>query len=321
MKAAFFTHFGAPEIVVSIQDIEKPIPKEDEVLVRIHATAINDYDWSLVRGKPYLYRLMFGLTKPKLRLGMEVAGVLEHVGKNVTEFQVGDEVYGDTSEAKFGTMAEYIAVNPKVLRHKPKEISFEEAACVPHAALLALQGLREAGQLSPETKVLINGAGGGVGNFAIQLLKKQGCRVTGVDSAPKFDHMKELGYDALIDYKSQDFTQQDEKYDVILDCKSLRSPFAYLRALKSSGKYITVGGNPDKLISLLFWGLLTRPFTKKRLQILALKTNQGLDEISEMFAQGQLKVSIDGPYALEEVPRLIQYFGEGKHQGKVVVRP
>jgi len=319
MKAAIITHYGDPEKVVSIQEVDKPIPQESQVLIRVHAATINDYDWSLVTGKPYLYRLLFGVFKPRLRPGMEVSGIVESVGREVQHFKAGDAVYGDTSEGGFGTMAEYVAIHEKALVKKPSELSHLEAVCFPHASILALQGLRDSGKMQAGQNILINGGGGGVGSFALQLAKLQGCEVTGVDNASKLEAMKNWGYDAVIDYKKTNFTQASIQYDLILDCKSSLSPFSYLKALKPEGKYISVGGKVSVLLSLLFWGVIFRPFTKKRLQILALKPNKGLDYINKLVSENKLKATVDGPYKLEELPRLINYFGTGKHQGKIVV--
>lgn len=314
MKALIFTKYGNPEEVLKLREIEKPKPKENEVLIKVKSTTINDYDWSLVRGRPKLYQLMFGLFRPKQTIpGMELSGIIEEIGSGVKHLKVGDHVYGDISELGFGTFAEYIAIDPKAVIIKPSNLTFEQAAALPHAGLLAYQGLKE---LKEHQKVLINGAGGGVGSIAIQIAKHYNCEVTGVDTSAKFDMMKSQGFDHVIDYKQTDFTKTGEQYDFILDCKSKKSAFAYLKALKPNGTYVTVGGDLNNLIGLLFWGKMVSLFSKKKLQILALKPNEGLEELNELL---NIKCQIDGPYRPEEIPRLIQYFGEGKHQGKIVV--
>ncbi|WPP52687.1 NAD(P)-dependent alcohol dehydrogenase [Catalinimonas niigatensis] len=326
MKAIVCTSYGPPE-TLQLKEVEKPMPKENEVLVKIMATAINDYDWSMVRGKPYLYRLMFGLLKPGQAIpGMELAGIVEAVGADVISFKSGDAVYGDISAYGFGSFAEYIVIHEKALVKKPESMGFEEAASIPHAALLARQGLCDIGNIRSKQKILINGAGGGVGTFGLQLAKLLECEVTGVDTGEKLEMMKALGFDQVIDYRKEDFTRRVTsaknrvQYDLILDCKTSRSPFSYLPSLKPHGMYVTVGGKPLRLLQVLVFAKLISFFTKKKLSILALQPNQGLAYINELYAQGKIKCIIDGPYALAEAPRLIQYFGEGKHQGKVVLK-
>lgn len=322
MKAAQFEKYGSPETVLSIKEVAKPTPKENEVLVKIHATTINDYDWSIVRGKPYLYRLMFGFSKPKHPVpGMELSGVVEEIGTKVTELKVGDAVFGDTSDFGFGTLAQYISINEKALIKKPDALSFEEAAAIPHAFTLAFQALRDIGNIQDGQKVLINGGGGGVGTLGLQLAKLHNCEVTGVDSAEKLAMMKSIGYDSVIDYKTTDFTKNGIQYDLILDCKSNKRALSYPRSLKPNGIYVTIGGNLTSLISVLFWGKIISLFSSKKLEILSLKPNKDLAEISEFVQQKKIKCIIDGTYALEEIPRLFQYFGEGKHKGKIVISP
>jgi NADPH:quinone reductase-like Zn-dependent oxidoreductase len=321
MRAILFENYGVPIKVITIKEIAKPIPKANEVLIKVHATAINDYDWSLVRGKPYLYRLMFGLFKPKNQIpGMELSGVVEAIGMDVTKWKVGDAVYGDISNHGFGTFAEYISIHEDSVIEKPKELSFEVAAAIPHASALALQGLRDMGKMKQGQKVLINGGGGGVGTIGFQLAKLYDCHVTGVDSVEKFEMMTSLGYDQLIDYNVFDFTRLGEQYDLILDCKTNKSPFSYLKALAPNGKYVTVGGNLSSLVSVLLWSKVISIFSSKKLKILSLKPNEGVDYISQLLIEGKINSQIDGPYPLEKSPRLIQYFGEGLHKGKIVVR-
>ena len=319
MKAIVLTKYGSPD-VLQLKEVEQPTPGENEVLVKIHATAVNDYDWSMVRGKSYLYRLMFGITKPKRQIpGMELAGTIEALGANVTSFKKGDEVYGDISEYGFGSFAEYICINEKALIHKPAGMSFEEAASIPHAAILALQGLIDCGNIQKGQKVLINGAGGGVGTFGLQIAKQFEAEVTGVDTGDKLLMMKSIGYDHIIDYRKEDFTKRGQRYDLILDTKTTRSTFAYARSLKSKGTYVTVGGHLIRLLQTLFLGPLISRFGKKSIRIVALKANKDLGYINELFEAGKIKCMIDGPYKLSEVPYAVQYFGEGKHGGKVVI--
>ncbi len=321
MKAVVAKKYGPPEKVLAVCEVPKPSPKEKEVLIKIHATAINDYDWGAVTGKPYLYRLLFGLTKPKHPIaGMELSGVVEEVGAGVEKLKSGDAVYGDISAHGFGSFAEYICVPENAVMKKPGNMSFEDATAIPHASMLALQALRDKAKIRQGEKVLINGAGGGVGMFGLQLAKLYNCEVTGVDAGEKLDMMKSIGFDQVIDYKKENFTKSGLQYDLILDCKSNQSPSSYLRSLKTKGRYITVGGEIPALIKILFMGKAFSLFSSKKLQILSLKPNNGLEYISELFAQGKIRCIIDGPYTIEDIPKLIRYFAEGKHKGKVVVK-
>ncbi|MGM0579959.1 MAG: NAD(P)-dependent alcohol dehydrogenase [Bacteroidota bacterium] len=320
MKAIFCSHYTSPE-KLEIKEVPTPIPAKHEVLVKIHATAINDYDWSMVRGKPYLYRLLYGITKPKRPIaGMELSGLIEDIGEGITQFKKGDAVYGDISEFGFGSFAEYIAINEKALVLKPDTMSFEEATAIPHAALLAHQGLVEKGKIQKGQKVLINGAGGGVGTFALQLAKMYDAEVTGVDTGKKLNNMKTIGYDDVIDYKKENFTNRGERYDLILDAKTSQPTWNYLKALKPKGKYVTVGGTAGNLILFALTAGLITILTGKKFLLLALQPNRGLSYIKQLYAEGKIKAVIDGPYTFHEIPRLIQYFGEGKHTGKVVIK-
>lgn len=322
MNAYGIYRYGDPEQVLKLE--EKPIPdlKESEVLIKVKATSINDYDWCVCTGNPFAYRLFFGLFKPRKVLstpGMEVAGIVERLGPKVSKLKVGDEVFGDTSDHGFGSFAENMSLHEDALSVKPKEMTFEDAVTIPHAGLLALQGFDLAGEISKDSKILINGGGGGVGSFALQLAKHQGAEVWGVDTGEKLELMKSQGFDHVIDYRRNDFTQMGEKYDIILDCKTSFSPRSYLRALKEDGVYVTVGGRSGKLLSLLFARKFIHLFTKKTLNILALKTNKGVDEIAALYVSGRIKCLIDGPYPFEKLPWAVKYFGEGRHHGKVVV--
>ena len=320
MRALVFTKYGSPE-VLQLKEIAKPTPKENEVLVKIHATAVNDYDWSMIRGKPYLYRLLYGILKPKHQIaGMELAGTIEALGPNANSFKIGDAVYGDISQYGFGSFAEYVCINEKALTLKPVKMSFEEAAAIPHAAMLAVQGLLDIGQLQKGQKILINGAGGGMGTFGLQIAKLYDAEVTGVDTGGKLKMMKELGFDYIIDYKKEDFTKNKQCYDLILDAKTTRSTFRYLRALNPNGKYVTVGGYLNRLIPIIILKPFISIISKKRVHMVALKPNKDLEYINELFSVGKIKPVIDGPYKLSEVPGLIQYFGEGRHKGKIIIK-
>lgn len=319
MKAIVLTRYGSPDLL-QLKEVENPLPKDDEVLVKVHAAAVNDWDWSFVRGKPYLYRLMFGLFRPKMSvLGAELAGTIEATGHRATRFQPGDEVYGDISEAGLGSFAEYVCVKEEALIPKPPGMTFEQATTIPHASALALQGLVDVGKIQKNENILINGAGGGVGIIAVQIAKQFGAKLTGVDSASKLDMLKSVGFDYVIDYKKEDFTGNGQSYDLILDTKTNRSAFSYLRSLKPGGRYVTVGGHLPRLLQIFCMGGLIRRITGKSLQIVALKPNKNLDYINTMFETSGIKSVIDGPYPLSEVPQAIQRFGEARHLGKVVI--
>lgn len=319
MKAIVLTRYGSPD-TLELQEVAKPEPGEDEVLVRVHTTSVNDWDWSFVRGRPYIYRLLFGLRKPKVRvLGAEVAGTVEAVGSRVTLFRPGDHVYGDISDAGLGGFAEYVCVREDALARKPPKMTFEEAAALPHAAMLALQGLVDVGRLRQGEEVLINGAGGGVGTIGVQIAKQFGAEVTAVDREFKLDALKEVGFDHIIDYRQVDFTRTGQRYDVILDTKTNRSPFTYLRALNPGGRYVTVGGQPLRLIQAVAMGPLFSATTGKRIRLVSLKPNKDLGYINGLFESGALKCLIDGSYPLTEVPQALRRFGEAKHVGKIVI--
>ncbi|MGK7911937.1 MAG: NAD(P)-dependent alcohol dehydrogenase [Synechococcus sp.] len=320
MKAIVLTEYGSSD-VLQLADVDKPIPGDDEVLINVRATSVNDWDWCLRRGKPYYIRLLCGLRKPNIRIpGAEVAGVIESVGINVTKFQPGDAVYGDISECGFSGFAEYVCVPESALALKPEQMSFTDAAAIPHAGMLALQGLVDVGQLKPGQSVLINGAGGGVGTLGVQIAKSMGVdEISGVDSGDKADMMRSLGFTQTIDYTQEDFTQSEKHYDLILDTKTNRSIFDYLRVLKPNGMYVTVGGFTPQLFQPLLLGPLIGMVGKKRAQIVTLKPNQNLEFFNDLFEAGKIAPIVDGPYSFEDIPKAIQYFGEGKHKGKVVI--
>lgn len=315
MKAIVCKKYG-PTDQLKAEEITKPSPMENEVLVKIHFSAINDYDWSMVRGKPGIYRLFLGLFKPKNPVaGMELSGVVEAKGKQVTQLEVSDAVYGDISDHGFGSFAEYISINENALIRKPESISFEDAAALSHAANLAWQGLVDIGGIQEGMKILINGAGGGVGTLALFIAKTYEAEVTGVDTGDKLSTMQDIGFDHVIDYKKVDFTKTDEKYDLVLDAKTNSPPKAYLNVLNSEGKYVSIGGSIKNLIQLL----IARKIRKKPVFMVGLKANKDLDKIHELYKNGSLKVVVDGPYPLSKTPWALQYFGEGKHTGKVII--
>ena len=299
---------------------EKPTPKDDEVLIEVHAAAVNDYDWAMVTGTPRIYRLIFGLLKPKFGiLGVDVAGRVAAVGARVKEVRVGDEVYGDLSECGFGAFAEYVCARERDVALKPAGMSFAQAAAIPHATMLAVQGLIDEGQIRAGQRVLINGAGGGVGTFGVQIAKQFAVEVTGVDSTDKLETMRLVGFDHVVDYTQEDFTRSGECYDLILDTKTNRSPFDYARALSPGGTYITVGGAPLRLLQVLLLGPSISRIVGKKIRLVALKPNKDLDYATELFEAGKIQPVMDGPYALDEVPDALRVFGEAKHKGKVII--
>ena len=319
MKAIVLTRYGSPD-VLQLEEVAKPEPGDNQVLVKVRATAVNDWDWCFVRGKPYIYRLLFGLVRPRVGvLGAEVAGTVEAAGNSTAKFQPGDHVYGDISEAGFGGFAEYVCVREDALDHKPPGMTFEQAASIPHAAMLALQGLVDVGQIRQGERVLINGAGGGVGTIGVQIAKQYGAEVTGVDCALKLDTLRSMGFDHVIDYRREDFTRNGQRYDLILDTKTNRSTFKYLRSLNPGGRYVTVGGHLARLLQAFCMGPLISKVSGKHVRIVALKPNKDLGYVNDLFETKGLECMIDGPYQLSDVPQAVQRFGEAKHVGKVVI--
>jgi NADPH:quinone reductase-like Zn-dependent oxidoreductase len=255
MKAVVYTIYGPPE-VLQLKQVEKPTPGDDEVLIKVHAASVNSWDWDLLRGVPFVNRILAGLLKPtKIRiLGCDIAGRIEAVGKSVKLLRPGDEVFGDLSGCGWGGFAEYVCARDNAVVLKPANMTFEQAAAIPQAGLLALQGLRDKGQVQAGQKVLINGAGGGVGTFALQIAKSFGAEVTCVDSANKLDMLRSSGAGHVIDYKKEDFTWNGQHYDLILDVMGYHSIFDYKRALSPRGKYVMVGGCTALVNQVLFLG-------------------------------------------------------------------
>ena len=318
MKAIVYTKYGTPD-VLELKEIDKPVPKDEEVLVKVYAVSINDWDWQLLQGTPFINRLINGLLKPKKKiLGSDIAGRIEAVGKKVKQFKQGDEVFGDLS-GNWGGFAEYVCTRENALAMKPFSMTFEQAAAIPQAALLAFQGLCDKGQIQPGQKILINGAGGGVGTFAIQIAKLYGAKVTGVDSSEKWDILRSLGCDQLIDYTQEDFTKNDQCYDLILDVKTNRSIFDYTQALCPNGSYVTLGGSLLRIFQAFLLGPLISIFSKKKIRVVGLKPNKDLSYMSKLYESGNIKPVIDGPYKLSEIAKAYRHFGEGQHKGKIVI--
>jgi len=319
MKAIVVRRYGAPD-ALRLEDAEQPRPGPGQVLVRVCAASINSWDWDNLRGSPFVNRMMNGLRRPKYLIpGADIAGRVEAVGEEVTRFRPGDEVFGDLCGAGWGAFAEYVCAPETALALKPARASFEQAAALPQAAVLALQGIRDYGRVQPGQRVLINGAGGGVGTFAIQLAKAAGAEVTGVDSAQKLEVMRSVGADHVLDYRRDDYTTHARRYDLILDVVGKRSMFEVERALAPRGSYIMVGGPMARLAQLLItgWWLARRAGT--RMRILLHQANHDLAGVAQLFEAGTLRPVIDGPYPLADTPEAMRRFGAGSIVGKAVI--
>ncbi len=317
MKAIVYTKYGRPD-VLELREIEKPVPKDDEVLIQVYSVSLNDWDLGLLEGD-FVNRVLNGFKEPKIKiLGSDVAGKVEAVGSKATKFKPGDEVYGDLS-GRWGGFAEYVCAPENALARKPSSMTFDEAAAIPQAAMLAVQGLIDKGKIKSGQKLLVNGAGGGVGTFAVQIAKLYGVEITGVDSEAKLEMLHNIGYDHVIDYKTTDFTRNGKRYDLILDAKTNRSMLDYARALHPGGMYVTVGGSMGRLLQALIFSPWISIFTRKKIAIVALKPNKDLEYMNQLFETGKVKSVIDGPYTLEEVPNAFRRFGEGIHKGKIVI--
>ena len=320
MKAIVYTKYGPPD-VLELKAVAKPVPKDNEALIKVQAASINSWDWEMLTGRPFEYRFLSGLLKPKKTniLGCDIAGRIEAVGRNIKQFHPGDAVFGDLCEGSWGGFAEYVCARENELTLKPAGMTFEEAAATPQAGLLALQGLCDKSEIQPGQRILINGAGGGVGTFAIQLAKSFGAEVTGVDSTGKLDMLRALGADHVIDYTQADFTQTGKCYDLILDVKTDRSIFAYRRALSSNGVYVTVGGRSARILQLVFLGPLISMTGNKKLSLIMHKPNKDLNILSDIFESGKVKPVVDRCFPLSEAADAFRYFGEGQFKGKIVI--
>jgi NADPH:quinone reductase-like Zn-dependent oxidoreductase len=322
MKAIVRTKYGSPD-VLQLKEIEKPIPKDNEVLIKVHAASLNAYDWRTLRAKPFLVRLMGGgLLKPKIKiLGADIAGRVEAVGRNVKQFQPGDEVFGDISECGCGGFAEYVCASENALALKPASMIFEEVAPVPFAAVTALQGLRDKGQIQPGQKVLIDGASGGVGTFAVQIAKSFGAEVTGVCSTRNLDMVRSIGANHVIDYTQENFTKSGQRYDLILAANGYHSILDYKRALSPKGIFVFVGGSMAVVFQAVFLGpWISMTGSKKMGGFFVMKPNKkDLVFIKELLEAGKVVPVIDRRYTLSEVADAIRYLEEGHARGKVVI--
>jgi NADPH:quinone reductase-like Zn-dependent oxidoreductase len=317
MKAAVYRRYGPPD-VVQIEDVEKPVPKDNEVLMEVRAASVNPLDWHFVWGKPNVVRIVAGLRRPKYtQLGVDVSGLVEAVGKNVVQFKPGDEVFGSCR----GAFAEYACAPETALVMKPGNLAFEQAASAPVAAFSALQGLRDAGKIQPGQNVLINGAAGGVGTFAVQIAKSFGADVTGVCSTRNLDMVRSIGADRVIDYSREDFTRSAQRFDLILDCVGNRSLSDCRRVLTPKGIHVPVGGSGDQLFVPLIEKFALSLFVRQKLVMffLAKSNKEDLTTICELMATGKVTPVIDKRYKLSEVPEALAYLEQGHARGKVVI--
>jgi NADPH:quinone reductase-like Zn-dependent oxidoreductase len=324
MKAVVYTDYGSPD-VLEIRDIKKPVPNDDQILIKVRAASINPLDWHFMEGTPYIMRAMgVGLRKPKdPRLGVDMAGQVEAVGKNVTQFKPGDEVFG----GRTGAFAEYVCARAdRAVVLKPANLTFEQAASVPIAAITALQGLRDKGKIQPGQKVLINGASGGVGTFAVQIAKSFGADVTGVCSTRNLDLVRSLGADHVIDYTKEDFTKGEQRYDLILDNVGTQPLSGFRRALQPRGTCVMVGGggpNDGGLIGPLgrpVKALLLSPFISQKMGMLMAELNKkDLTTLGDLMQSGKVTPVIDRTYPLSKIAEAIRYLEQGHARGKVVI--
>jgi len=318
MKAMNWKDYGAID-QIQIIEIDTPIPKANELLICIHAASINSWDWEVIQGTPWINRAVHRLSAQYDILGADVAGTVEAVGSAVSRFKVGDEVYGDLSKGHWGGFAEYVTADQKALFPKPNNLTFAQAAAVPQAGLLALQGLRDKGKISIGEKVLINGASGGVGTFAIQLAKLWKAEITAVCSTGKMDLVRELGADMVIDYTRQDFTRNGQRYDLIIDVQGRHSVADYKRALSSNGRYVMVGGDTAVINRVMWQGLWSKVSGGQKMGLLLHKANKGLADLSELLEQDKIKAIIDRCYPLAQLAEAMRYFSEGRARGKLVI--
>ncbi len=323
MKAIVYERYGGPE-VLRYTKIEKPAPGEGEVLVRVRASSVNAADYRMMRADPFLVRLANGLLKPTKAhvLGSDVAGVVEQVGSGVTRFRAGDSVFGNSFHTGLGAFAEYVRVSENALALLPSGLGYEAAAVVPLAAITALQGLRDLGEVRPGQSVLVQGAGGGVGNFVVQIAKAMGAEVTAICGGGSAELVTSLGADRVIDYAKEDFAGEDRTYDLILGVNGYRSLGDYRRCLDSGGRYVMIGGANRQIFDALLLGRLRFLGSGKTARVLTLDQARyatDLQELSDLLVEGKLRPVIDRTFALEETADAIRYAEKGHVRGKVVI--
>ncbi len=317
MKAIIHEKYGPPD-VMRLVEVEKPIPNDDQVLVKIHASSVNALDWHLLTADIFLVRLSMGLFGPKNPVrGADIAGRVEAVGRNVTKFKPGGEVFGDIGHGGF---AEYTVASERALVLKPANLSFEQAAALPVAALTALQGLRDVGKIQAGQSVLINGAAGGVGTFAVQIAKAFGAEVTAVCSARNLEQARTLGADHVIDYSKENFTESDQRYDLIFAANGHHPLAAYKRVLKPRGIYVMAGGTSKQIFDAMLLGrLMSEKDGRKMTNFMAESKPEDLQTLKEMCEAGKIVPVIDKRYPLEQTPEALRCLGSGHARGKVIV--
>jgi NADPH:quinone reductase-like Zn-dependent oxidoreductase len=322
MKAIVYTEYGSPD-VLQLKEVEKPAPKDNEVLVKVHAASANPLDWHFMRGEPFIARMSGGLRKPKHnRLGADVAGRVEAIGANVTQFKPGDEVFGDISPTGLGSFAEYACASQDALALKPANLSFEEAAATPVVGYTAIQGLRDTGQIQSGQKVLVNGASGGVGTFAVQYAKASGAEVTGVSSTRNLDMVRSIGADHVIDYTQEDFTKNGQHYDLIYDAVGNRSVSDFKRALSPNGRAVVAGfTSMSRLFQIILLGAWASKTGSQKIGLMgtAQANKKDLLVIKELLESGKVVPVIDKRYPLSETAEAIRYLETGRARGKVII--
>ena len=318
MKAIVYTDYGPPD-VLQLKEVPKPVPRDDEVLVKVHAASINEWDWNMVRAATVFVR-MWGLFKPRHQiLGADVAGTVAALGKSVTRFQVGDAVFGDLNQNGWGGYAEYVTARGSALAPKPESMTFEEAAAVPQAGVMALQGIRDYGKVQPGDKILINGARGAVGTFAVQVAKAFGAEVTGVDTTVKLDKIRSIGADHVVDFTAEDFSRSGQRYDLIVDVGGFQSVIVHRRSLAAGGKCFLIGGSAPRLLQTLLVGPILGMVSGKKLGLLALQTNKDLAFFGQAHAAGKVTPVIDKVFPLAETSDAFRYYEAGNFVGKIVI--
>lgn len=318
MKAVVYSSYGKAD-VLQIKEVEKPSPEKDEVRVKVRAASINSWDWDMIRGEPIFVR-MWGLTKPRYTIpGADISGVVDAVGEDVTRFKPGDEVFGDLCENGWGGYAEYTCANENALALKPSALTFEEAAAIPQAGLMAWQCLHDTAKLRAGQHVLIIGAGGGFGTFAVCIAKSLGAEVTAVDGGDKHELLKTLGADHLIDYKKEDFTKGNRSYDLIVDAVANHSLRDYSRCLNPGGTFQMVGGTTGVILQTMVFGRLYSRLYKRNLKLFPYAPNQGLTTFASFLQNNHIRPVIDRCYPLDETADAFRYYETGAVKGKIVI--
>ncbi len=320
MRAIIYNKYGNADVITA-QDVSVPSPKPNEVRIKVRAASINSWDWDLLTGQPFVTRLDGGMRQPKYRiLGADVAGVIESVGADAKHYRPGDAVFGDLSGCGWGAFAEYVCAREDALSLKPAGMSYEDAAALPQAGVLALQGLREAGTLREGQQVLLNGAGGGVGTLALQMAKSAGAVVTVVDTKEKLELLRSLGADRVVDYTREDYARNGHRYDLIVDVMGTRSTTAIKRALQPGGAYVMIGGEMSRIFQAMIMSALTNRLSSKKIKVLYHRQSRAdQDALADLFLERKLKPIIDRIYPLEETREAMRYYGEGRAVGKVII--